>query len=307
MAPIPTKFRLRQDTTANWTAINPILQQGEPGWETDGKIMRMGDGVTPFMSLVRFAAVSDITEIEQNVEASVTLTFAPLRDDNSGPTAPASPVPGMRWRDTSVTPPVLRVRNAAGTAWQRFVDVLDDYIASLAAITDTGIVTRNASGAATLIPANLTPNLENALSIVRLNAAGTGLEYVAPTPTILQATLNAGTDPTEGTISAAKNKGAFDSFFAGAEQQIGVGQTWQGVSRSSNVTYQNTTGRPIMITFIANTTGTVGVDVSADNVTFILLNVSNAASGTRSSAFAIIPPDHYYIPRGIYSDYRELR
>lgn len=48
---------------------------------------------------------------------AIAAMIAALRDDNDGPSAPPSPVPFMRWRDTSVTPPVLRFRNAANTAW----------------------------------------------------------------------------------------------------------------------------------------------------------------------------------------------
>lgn len=44
-----------------------------------------------------------------------------LRDDNDGPSSPPNPVPFMRWRDTSVTPSVLRVRNAANSAWVTFL------------------------------------------------------------------------------------------------------------------------------------------------------------------------------------------
>ncbi len=50
--------------------------------------------------------------------------FAAVKDDNTGSTAPADPAPFMRWRDTSVTPSVLRIRNAANTAWVSLVSDL---------------------------------------------------------------------------------------------------------------------------------------------------------------------------------------
>jgi len=52
-----------------------------------------------------------------SVLAEITAIFGAVRDDNAGPSAPASPVAFMRWRDTSVTPAVLNIRNAANTAW----------------------------------------------------------------------------------------------------------------------------------------------------------------------------------------------
>lgn len=55
---------------------------------------------------------------------ALTALAQAIRDDNAGPTAPPNPVPGMRWRDTSVSPPVLRVRNAGNSAWDTFLNML---------------------------------------------------------------------------------------------------------------------------------------------------------------------------------------
>ncbi len=44
----------------------------------------------------------------------------------SGPTAPASPVGGMLWLDTGVSPAVLRQRNAANSAWGPLLLVFAD-------------------------------------------------------------------------------------------------------------------------------------------------------------------------------------
>jgi hypothetical protein len=41
---MPTQFKLRRDTAANWTSINPTLSAGEPGFETDTKKLKIGDG-----------------------------------------------------------------------------------------------------------------------------------------------------------------------------------------------------------------------------------------------------------------------
>ena len=117
MPSIPTKFRLRQDTAANWALINPVLQAGEPGWETDTLIMRIGDGVSAFTDLQRFVTVEDISDVQANVETALAGAIY----DNMGPTAPEEPVAGMRWRDTSVTPSILRVRNDDNDAWVEFL------------------------------------------------------------------------------------------------------------------------------------------------------------------------------------------
>lgn len=38
-------FRIRRDTAANWTTVNPVLASGQFGYETDTGILKIGDGV----------------------------------------------------------------------------------------------------------------------------------------------------------------------------------------------------------------------------------------------------------------------
>ena len=45
------KIQLRRDTAANWTTADPILAQGEEGFEIDTMLRKVGDGVTPWTSL----------------------------------------------------------------------------------------------------------------------------------------------------------------------------------------------------------------------------------------------------------------
>lgn len=46
-----TVIKLRRDTAANWTLDNPILEEGETGWETDTGRVKLGDGVTAWVGL----------------------------------------------------------------------------------------------------------------------------------------------------------------------------------------------------------------------------------------------------------------
>ncbi len=45
------RIQLRRDTAANWTAANPVLADGEPGFERDTGKRKTGDGTTPWNSL----------------------------------------------------------------------------------------------------------------------------------------------------------------------------------------------------------------------------------------------------------------
>lgn len=48
---VNTTFKLKRGTAARWTEVNPILEQGEPGFVYDSNLLKIGDGVTPWNDL----------------------------------------------------------------------------------------------------------------------------------------------------------------------------------------------------------------------------------------------------------------
>lgn len=48
--------QIRRDTSVNWTASVVVLLAGQPGYDTDKKILKIGDGSTLFDALPVFAA-----------------------------------------------------------------------------------------------------------------------------------------------------------------------------------------------------------------------------------------------------------
>ena len=48
---IKTTFKLRRGLESAWIKANPILAEGEPGWTLDTHILKIGDGVTPWLDL----------------------------------------------------------------------------------------------------------------------------------------------------------------------------------------------------------------------------------------------------------------
>lgn len=69
-----TRIQYRRDTTSNWTYYNPVLAPGEPGYDLDLLTYKVGDGVTPWLSLPEFegppgAIDSDVTAIVQVTQA----------------------------------------------------------------------------------------------------------------------------------------------------------------------------------------------------------------------------------------------
>lgn len=50
-----TTIKLRRGTASQWSSVNPVLSYGEPGWERDTGVLKMGDGVTAWNDLDPFA------------------------------------------------------------------------------------------------------------------------------------------------------------------------------------------------------------------------------------------------------------
>lgn len=83
---------------------------------------------------------------------------------------------------------------------------------------------------------------------------------------------------------------------------LGVGQTWQSVTRTAGTTYYNTTGKPIMLTVAATANGTMSITVGG-NVAF------NSASGTPFALASVVIPDTaaYVITTAVSYNAYELR
>ena len=80
MADILARLRIRAGTSAAWTSANPILAAGEPGFETDTRVLRIGDGSTAFLSLQKFETSDGFEDtfqpLDDNLTAFSGLTFA---------------------------------------------------------------------------------------------------------------------------------------------------------------------------------------------------------------------------------------
>tara|TARA_R110000803_G_scaffold84892_2_gene151140 strand:- start:14 stop:325 length:312 start_codon:yes stop_codon:yes gene_type:complete len=46
-----TQIQTRRDTSANWASVNPILLEGEMGYETDTLKLKVGDGTSLYTAL----------------------------------------------------------------------------------------------------------------------------------------------------------------------------------------------------------------------------------------------------------------
>lgn len=57
---VNTTFKLKRGTAARWAEVNPILEQGEPGFVYDSNKLKIGDGVTPWNDLPYIEGKSEV-------------------------------------------------------------------------------------------------------------------------------------------------------------------------------------------------------------------------------------------------------
>jgi hypothetical protein len=72
-----TKIQIRRDTAANWASVNPILDSGEQGFETDTGRMKIGNGAANWASLAYFAGSGgagggSVTQVSGTAPVTVT-------------------------------------------------------------------------------------------------------------------------------------------------------------------------------------------------------------------------------------------
>ena len=71
---VQVKLKLRSDTAANWTSVNPVLLANELGRETDTGKIKIGDGTTAWTSLAYqpFGALITNADISATAEIAVS-------------------------------------------------------------------------------------------------------------------------------------------------------------------------------------------------------------------------------------------
>lgn len=188
--------------------------------------------------------------------------------------------------------------------------LIQQYIAALVdsspAALDTLKELANALGDDPNFATTVTNALSGKMSSSRDVAAGIGI--------VKTGELNS------GTLSLAVNKGTASDITAGASNRfpdaeavkaamdahippgLGIGQSWQNVqaSRSAGTSYQNTTGKPIVVSMMASArNGFCEGQVSADNVNWLTPNRGeNIYQSDTAYYYArpifVVPPMHYY-------------
>ena len=96
---------------------------------------------------------------------------------------------------------------------------------------------------------------------------------------------------------------------ATAVKPIGVGQTWQAVTRTSATIYTNSTGRPIFISYSADMSNGALITLVVSGVT-VAINEAPSAANFSSWVCGIVPDGATYsvtIAAGSFTETKELR
>jgi len=81
-------IQIRRGTASQWTSTNPVLADGELGFETDTKKGKLGNGVTAWSSLP-YSFTGESANVAEQIEAA-TAKSTPVDADDFGITDSAA-------------------------------------------------------------------------------------------------------------------------------------------------------------------------------------------------------------------------
>ena len=79
---VKTTFKLRRGLLMRWEEVNPILDEGEPGWATDAYVLKIGDGIHPWTEL---PALTKVDLNEEDIQNAINRYFEkyPMKTDTT--------------------------------------------------------------------------------------------------------------------------------------------------------------------------------------------------------------------------------
>ena len=77
-----TRIRLRRDTASNWSGVNPILGLGEPGYETDTSLLKIGDNNTTWNELDYVKVDNDSIVFPDDRDVYLTIGDSEINEDS---------------------------------------------------------------------------------------------------------------------------------------------------------------------------------------------------------------------------------
>ena len=235
------------------------------------------------------------SQLAADARADLNSALQALASQNSGATAPATTYANMIWYDT--TNNQIKKRNEADSAWLTLIGIDEA----------TGDLTFGSSTADVIVNESLTVSTNNTSGagiiladdgdIVDLNDTYCSMRF---TGGVRVYSANKGGTP----VITLSSGGVISGNLASA---VGYNQTWQFVSRAVGTSYQNTTGKPIMVAVVFRPDSAY-LQVSTDNSSWVTIANGSGGSGEWGSGSAIVPNGHYYrVTGGSLQSWAELR
>lgn len=78
-----TRIRLRRDTASNWSDANPILALGEAGYETDTRLLKVGDNSTEWNNLEYIKVENSSIDFPDPPDVSLTIADSAINEGNN--------------------------------------------------------------------------------------------------------------------------------------------------------------------------------------------------------------------------------
>ena len=75
-------YQFKRGTAQRWIEVNPILRQGEPGFEYDTGKLKIGDGFTPWTSLPYINSEVNVSGQEEMITVSAYDQLPTIGDEN---------------------------------------------------------------------------------------------------------------------------------------------------------------------------------------------------------------------------------
>lgn len=146
------RLKLRRGTATQWSTSNPVLADGEPGWDSSNGVLKIGDGTTAWGSLPAiggggtFAVGSDAwLKLYAGGDLEAMIVGAVTRDSNDAATSA-----GVIWPDGTTG---TYTATTVSTAFPGAVDAFTvTYVGATTKTVTQPAVTRSASGAVTTRP-----------------------------------------------------------------------------------------------------------------------------------------------------------
>lgn len=202
--PLHQRAQLRRDISTNWTYGNPVLKDGELGYETDTERVKIGNGSTEWTGLPYFGSGGNLGELQD-----VTITNAADGDF-------------LRWN---------------GTAWindavNLSTDTVGSYVQSL--VAGSGITLTNNSGEAATPTVAVTANTFEAYG-----AASSAVSSHEADTTNIHGIANTSLLVTTTGTQTLTNKTIASPTFTGTVSGISITATQVGLGNVDNTSDAN--------------------------------------------------------------------